>query len=331
VPGHDIVVIGASAGGVEALESLVSQLPDDLGAALFVVMHFSAGSPSVLASILTSAGRVPAHQARHGEPIHPGHIYVARPDYHLTLTDGHVRVVRGPRENGHRPAIDALFRTAAHDHGRQTVGIVLSGALDDGTAGLVAIKRHGGIAVVQDPDDAIIQQMPRSAIDHVDVDHVLSAVEIGRILPRLVDSPPGATARVPDPVLDYEAALARNGKTEGTAKVGKPSAMICPDCGGVLNEIEDGKMVRFRCQVGHAFAPEALDRSQRLHVETALWAAVRALEERATLARRLAARARDLRHPKSERLYTGRADAAAAEAETVRQLLGLGAARDESD
>lgn len=239
--------------------------------------------------------------------------------------------MRGPRENGHRPAIDALFRTAAHDHGPKTIGIVLSGALDDGTAGLVAIKRRGGIAVVQDPEDAVVPQMPRSAVEHVQVDHVLSATEIGRLLPRLVSEPPAAIDDPADDVLEYESALAVNGMARGRTPFGKPSPLMCRDCGGVLNEIQDGNMVRFRCQVGDAFAAETLHRAERLQVETALWAAVRALEEQATLSRRLATRARDLRSLKSAQIHEERAESAEAQAIVVRQILGLGRTPESAD
>ena len=166
---RDIVVVGASAGGVEALGLLVGELPADLPAAVFVVLHVAPDHKSVLPRILSAAGPLPAKHARDGEPIIPGRIYVARPDHHLTLQDGQVRVVKGPRENGHRPAVDALFRTAAHTYGPRAIGVILSGALDDGTAGLIAIKRQGGLAMVQDPDDALVEQMPRSALENTSV------------------------------------------------------------------------------------------------------------------------------------------------------------------
>lgn len=329
MPGHDIVAVGASAGGVEALGALVRELPGDLPAALFVVMHFSAESRSVLPRILSAGGRLPATHASDREVIVPGRIYVARPDHHLTLRSGHVRVVRGPRENGHRPAIDALFRTAAHDFGARVIGVVLSGALDDGTAGLLAIKRRGGTAVVQDPEDALVQQMPRSALEHVDVDHVLSAAEIGKLLPSLVRQPADLAAAHPDPLLEMEATLSESGAPDQAIRVGRPSALACPECGGVLNEIEDGGLVRYRCQVGHAFAPESLHGAQRTALEGALWAALRALEEQAALARRMAVRAREMRQIKSSTRHDERAEGAEKQARIVRQVLGLGSsARD---
>jgi two-component system chemotaxis response regulator CheB len=196
MPGHDIIVVGASAGGVEALIRIVGGVPSDLPAALFVVLHVRPGTPSGLPDLLSRSGKLPASHATHLQPIQHGHIYVARPDRHLMIVSGRVHVTLGPRENGHRPAIDPLFRTAARSYGRRVVGIVLSGVLDDGTAGLAAVKRHGGLAIVQDPDDTLFPSMPRSAMDHVAVDHVLPALEIGALLAEVVRRPQEAgTAR----------------------------------------------------------------------------------------------------------------------------------------
>jgi two-component system chemotaxis response regulator CheB len=183
---RDVIVIGASAGGIEALTTLVRYLPADLGASVFVVLHMAPDQKSVLPRILSSAGKLPAKHARDGEPIVPDRIYVARPDHHLLIHDTHVRVVKGPSENGHRPAIDPLFRTAAYAYGTRVIGIVLSGALDDGTAGLVSIKGRGGLALVQDPNEAIVQMMPRSALENVDIDHVLPMSEMAALLPALI-------------------------------------------------------------------------------------------------------------------------------------------------
>lgn len=183
---RDIVVVGASAGGVQALTALVRGLPLDLGAALLVVLHLPAKCKSALPQILSSAGLLPARHGRNGEAIHRNRIYVARPDHHLLVHDGHLRVVRGPRENGHRPGIDPLFRTAAESFGPRVIGVVLSGALYDGTAGLVSIKSQGGLAVVQDPSDAMVDAMPRSALENVDTDYVVPAGRMGKLLQQLV-------------------------------------------------------------------------------------------------------------------------------------------------
>ncbi len=325
MPRRDIVVIGASAGGVEALGALVRELPPDLDAAVFVVLHLAAEHKSVLPRILSSAGPLPAKHARNGEAIVTNRIFVARPDHHLLVHESHIRVVRGPRENGHRPAIDPLFRTAARSFGPRVIGVILSGALDDGTAGLVSVKTQGGLALVQDPNEALVDAMPRSAMENVEVDHILSAAEIGRLMPRLVAQEVPAAPASRSPVLEVESSLHLHGGTEGALKIGQPSSLACPDCGGVLNEVHDGDLLRFRCSVGHAFAPESLYLQQNTQLEGALWAALRALEEQAGLARRMAVRARELRHLKSALRYDERAESAEAQARTVREALRLGA------
>jgi two-component system chemotaxis response regulator CheB len=325
MPGRDIVVIGASAGGVEALAALTRLLPPDLGAAILVVLHLAAEHKSVLPRILSSAGPLPARHARNGEAIVPNRIYVARPDHHLLVHDGHVKVVKGPRENGCRPAIDPLFRTAAYAYGPRVIGIVLSGALDDGTAGLVAIKKQGGLALVQDPNDAIVDAMPRSALENVDVDHVLPIDEMGRLLPKFVGEKVEEAGPARSAVLEMESALQLQGSTEGALRGGEPSAFACPDCGGVLSEVHDGDMLRFRCRVGHAYAPEALYLQQSTQMEGALWAALRALEEQASLARRMAVRARKLGQARSSALYDERAHSAETHARRIRDALRLGA------
>jgi two-component system chemotaxis response regulator CheB len=186
---HDVVVVGASAGGIDALTRIVSRLPGDLPAAVFVVLHVSAGATSVLPAILTRHGRLPARHATSGEAIEPGTIYVAPPDHHLVLEAGSIALSRGPRENRVRPAIDALFRSAAVAYGARVIGVVLSGYLDDGAAGLAVIKKHGGLAIVQDPDDAQCAGMPRAALEAVDADHVTQVDDAGPLIGRLVRTP----------------------------------------------------------------------------------------------------------------------------------------------
>jgi len=184
---RDIIVVGASAGGVEALRALASRLPPDLPASVFVVLHLSAGMPSELASVLSRSGPLPAHEAITGQMFEPGRIYVAPPDRHLILENSHMRLWRGPKENRHRPAINVLFRSAAVAYGPRVIGIVLSGILDDGTTGLWWIKRHGGVAIVQDPADAIFPDMIYSALEHVQVDHIVTMEGIGGLLANIVD------------------------------------------------------------------------------------------------------------------------------------------------
>lgn len=294
MPGRDIHVIGASAGGVEALAQLAQGLPADLPAALFVVLHLPPHGLSVLPQILSRSGPLPAAHAHDGEPIRHGRIYVAPPDYHLLLHHGAVRVVRGPRENGHRPAVDPLFRTAAKVYGARVVGVVLSGALDDGTAGLAAVRQRGGVAVVQDPDDARYDSMPRSALENVGADHCLALADVAPTLVRLSGEVVEEALPPADPDLKAEADIAEldPAALNASEHPGEPSAFACPDCGGVLWELQDGDLLRFRCRVGHAWTAGTLVGRQSDAVEDALWTALRALEEKAAMARRLAGRAR---------------------------------------
>jgi two-component system chemotaxis response regulator CheB len=307
VPRFDVVVIGASAGGVTYLQRVVERLPADFPAAVFITLHLPESARSMMPRILERAGRLPVEHAQHNAPIRSGHVYVAPPGFHLTVERERMRLSRGARAHGHRPAIDPLFRSAAVAFGPRAIGVVLSGLLDDGTVGLVEVKRAGGLAVVQDPDDTAFPSMPRSAIAHAAVDHVVPADEIGELLERLVmEREPAA----PLPTgADEQKRLARHELRELTVREdgrdhpGEPSPYACPECGGVLWEIRDDEMMRFRCRVGHAYTAESLTQEQALTVETSLWMAVRALEEQGAVKRRLAERARRNRQtPLADRL-----------------------------
>jgi two-component system chemotaxis response regulator CheB len=233
-------------------------LPADLPASVFVVEHISPTSKSVLPDLLSKAGPLPAKHPMDGEPIRSGQIVVAPPDFHLLLQDGHVLLRRGPQENRTRPAIDPLFRSAAVAYGPRVIGVVLTGLLDDGTAGLQAIKRCGGTCVVQDPDDAQWPDMPRRALERDGVDHVATPAEMPALLDRLCREPAGPKLPVP-PSLEIEGRIAA--QELGPADVptlGEPSALSCPVCGGVLNEVLEDGTARFRCQTGHAFTSEGL-------------------------------------------------------------------------
>jgi len=284
MPSHDIVVIGASAGGVEALTAVVSRFPVTLPAAVFVVIHLPVNSPSVLPQILQRAGPLPAAFARYGEAIKHGHIYIAPPDHHLLIQRGYVRVVRGPKENRHRPSADVLFRTAASAYGPRVVGVVLTGALDDGTMGLQAVKRRGGLAIVQDPQDALVPSMPQSALESVGVDYCLPLAEIAPLLVRLASSP------VENVLESLEGNMA---EPEHEELPELASGFTCPDCHGALWELRDGELIRFRCRVGHTFSPDSLLEGQSEALERALWSAIRGMEERAALTRQLGQRMRE--------------------------------------
>ncbi|MFT8245884.1 chemotaxis protein CheB [Roseomonas sp. BN140053] len=315
---HDIIVIAASAGGVEALMRLCGGLPADLPAAVFVVQHVSPASPSAMPQLLGRSGPLPACHPADGEVFRRGQIYVAPPDRHLLVTPDRVLLRRGPQENRTRPAADPLFRSAAVHHGPSVIGLVLTGLLDDGTAGLIAVKRCGGISLVQDPDDALWPDMPRNALLRDSVDQRASLAELPALLARLAREPAGPVLSVPDDVV-LEARIAEQESTvsQGTT-VGTPSRLSCPQCGGVLNEIEEPKSVRFRCQTGHAYGPESLAAAQVDGLEHALAAAVRTHRERVVLFRRMAdaARARGMKSA------AARWESKATEAEDSAALIG---------
>jgi two-component system chemotaxis response regulator CheB len=296
MPDHGIVVVGASAGGVEALVDLAASLPSDLSAAVFVVLHLPATGTSALPEILRRHGPLPAAHVRDSEPIQPGRIYVAPPDHHVLVRTGHVHLSRGPRENGHRPAIDPLFRSAAREYAARVIGVVLSGALDDGTAGLLAIKSRGGIAVVQNPEDALYPRLLANLAE-----------------PPADPAPTGMRVEVEMEGFSMEA-------FEGHHP-GRPSGFSCPDCHGVLWQIKDGGLERYRCRVGHAWSPESLLTQQSEALEAALWVALRSLEERAALARRLAEPARRRGHAITATRFEEQAAEAQQAARLVRDLL----------
>jgi two-component system chemotaxis response regulator CheB len=328
-----VVVVGASAGGVEALTALASGLPADLDAAVCVVLHLPAGAESRLAEILSRAGSLPAVQARGGERLVRSRIYVAPPDRHLMVRDGHIAVVRGPHENGLRPSIDVLFRSAAVSYGPRSVAVVLSGTRDDGVAGASAVGARGGCVLVQEPADSLFAALPAYTVmrDHPD-----------RVLP-LAELAPAVTAAVQR--LSEEVNMSENGQGEMRLEneyasldadalgrdgpPGKPSGFACPDCGGVLWEIDDGQLPRFRCRVGHAYSGEGALEAQGESVETALWTALRALQERAQLSERLARRVGGAGAKQSQARFEEFAREAREQADVIRGVLaGNGSAPD---
>ncbi|PCC67166.1 two-component system, chemotaxis family, response regulator CheB [Nannocystis exedens] len=313
-------MIGASAGGLTALFDIVRGLPPEFPAAVFVAMHMSPDNPGVLSNLLGRVAALPTALAEDRQAIERGRIYVARPDHHLLVKRAHVRVTRGPKENGFRPAIDPLFCSAAAAYGPRVIGVVLSGGLNDGTEGLLRITEAGGLALAQDPTEATIPSMPLSAIQNVEVHSVLRAAAIPQVLIELVRQPvvdtctPGAP-EVPD---SAEAGLAlQHDKPSGV-----PAPYTCPECNGALWEApEHGKLLRFRCHVGHGFTAEALLAEQGSKLEGALWGALRALEENAALYRQQAARTRSAGYLALSRQYERSAAEIEEYANTLRPLL----------
>jgi two-component system, chemotaxis family, protein-glutamate methylesterase/glutaminase len=286
---RDIVAIGASAGGVEALRAVVAGLPPDFPAAALVVLHVPRESPSALPAILARSGPLPAASAVDGEPLLPGRIYVAPADHHLLVLDDRIRLSRGPSENGHRPAVDPLFRSVARAAGPRAVAVVLSGARDDGAAGSAAVAARGGVTVVQDPADALYGSMPRAAMDHVTPHHVAPAAKIGGLLAGIIAMP---LSEPPDPdsdvQLDGEVAVSDFAPITTDDLLSTPAGYGCPSCGGGLFEMESAPAPRYRCRVGHAWSPRSLLDEQAIATEGALWMALRALEEKSALSRRMA-------------------------------------------
>jgi two-component system chemotaxis response regulator CheB len=285
-----VVVVGASAGGIEALRALASGLPVDFPAPVCVVIHTSPQAPGMLDSILSRSGRLPATNARDRERLEPGRIYVAPPDCHLLVEPGRVRVTKGPRENRFRPAIDPLFRSAAQVFGPAAIGIILTGNLGDGTAGLWAIKQLGGTAVVQDPDDALFPAMPRNALSNVRIDHVVPLWQIPPLLVRLTaeEVPAPTGAGIPESV-EVEVKIAKEAipLDAGLENISEPSTFACPECHGVLMRLREGGPIRFRCHTGHAYSIDSLAIAISEAIEEALWNTIRALEEGDMLLRTL--------------------------------------------
>lgn len=330
LPGHDVIVIGASAGGLKALSAVVSELPADLGAAVFIVQHLSPDRKSELPKLLADVSDLPASHPADGETFHEGHIYVAPPDHHLLINEDSVRVVRGPQENRFRPSIDALFRSAARAHGPRVIGMVMTGYLDDGTVGLQAISKQGGITVVQDPDEAEYPSMPRSALRYVNVDHSVPIAEAGALLLRLVGQEPAPRDKFPTSLeIEIEAKIAEqemNTKEylENVRKIGNLTSYTCPDCNGSIWQIGNDEPIKFRCHVGHSFTGDVFSTEQTQNLENALWSAIRIMEEKVTFARQMADRRRGQKKQKAADSYDEQADGLDREVTSIRDLIACG-------
>lgn len=324
---RDTIVIGASAGGVQALTTLVGDLSRNLPAAVFIVLHISAKAPSLLPNILGRISSLKVAHAEDGEPIERGRIYVAPPDQHLIIEDNYVKLVHGPKENLHRPSIDALFRSAARWKGPRVIGVVLTGARDDGKVGMRAVKQRGGIAIVQDPFDAPFPSMPMSVMQEIEVDFSVPLYEIAPLLNKLsresaeeegrypVSDEVEIESRIADQQMEADELIA------SVERLGKISKLTCPDCHGALWEINDENILRYRCHVGHAYSAEALSEGQSDMLEVALWSAVRALEEQMLLAKRIVERARKANHARAVIMFEKRAREAEEHSSVIRQLL----------
>jgi two-component system chemotaxis response regulator CheB len=318
--GRYIIVIGTSAGGLEALDRLIGQLPTDLPAAIFIVQHMAPDNTGE--ALLQRLGKYKAFDcklAKDRQAFETGRIYIAPPDFHLLVKKTTMLVTKGARENRSRPGIDPLFRSAAVAHGPQVIGIVLTGMLDDGTAGLIAIKKCGGVTVVQDPQEAAYPEMPQSALNNLDVDHCLPAAEMGRLLGKLVREPLGKTKAIPKDVRT-EAAIAERVLSD-VAQVNGLGSQVpynCPNCGGVLWEMHHAGTERYRCHTGHSFTASTLLASQSEKIEETLWVSLRMFEERKNL---LNSMARGEQGPNAKSSYRERAKEADIHIERIRSML----------
>jgi two-component system chemotaxis response regulator CheB len=318
--GRNTIVIGTSAGGLEVLDKLISQLPTDLPAAIFVVQHMAPeNSGGALLHVLGKHKAFACKLAANGESFEEGRIYIAPPDHHLLVKKTTLLVTKGARENRYRPAIDPLFRSAAVTHGPSVIGIVLTGMLDDGTAGLIAIKKCGGITVVQDPADAAYPEMPQSALNNLKVDHCVPVAEMGRLLEKLTHETRGKDKSIPKDIRT-EALIAERvlSDVEQVNGLGSQVPYNCPNCGGVLWEIDNPDVERYRCHTGHSFTAAALLTSQTEKIEETLWTSLRMFEERKNLLNNMA---RTQIGQKGKASYAQRAKETDVHIERIREML----------
>ena len=317
---HDIIAIGGSTGALNALKRIFTDLPADLPAAVFVVMHIASDSGHMLADILDAAGPTAVKMAAEGDIIENGRAYVAPAGRHLLVDNGKIRLGHGPRENMVRPAVDPLFRSAALSYGPRVIGVILSGMLDDGAAGLAAVKRCGGLAIVQDPADAQADDMPLNALDACAVDYRAPASKLAQMLVKLTNEQAPPPLPVPgDLALEVQIAAGWPSTTEMIAEIANPVALSCPTCSGVLSEIAEPSRLRFRCQIGHAYTADALDKEQEAAVAEAVGVALRILEERHTLLVKMAADAKRRGHNRSVQQFEERAADYRRQADTIRK------------
>ncbi|HVG41096.1 MAG TPA: chemotaxis protein CheB [Chitinophagaceae bacterium] len=308
----DIVVIGASAGGVIALMELFKRIPKNFEGYIFVVQHLSPFSPSVLPQILSRSGHLKAQHPEDGEEMKLNTIYIAPPDHHLLIEKDKVMVKKGPKENRFRPSIDALFRSAAYNYGSRVVGLVLSGLLDDGTSGLWSIKRKGGTTIIQDPMDAEFPSMPLNVLEYVDVDHSVTINEMGELLNQITKEKATAAAMLSEEEMEQlrvevNIAAQDNAFEMGVLEKGSLTSLTCPECSGSLVQFTEGKIVRFRCHTGHAFTDSALLAGVTKAVEENLWKSVRGMEEAIIILEKTAGQFQEQGKDKVAKVFTNKA------------------------
>jgi two-component system chemotaxis response regulator CheB len=319
---RDIIAIGGSLGAVDAVKQLCRDLPADLAASIFIVIHVGANGNNLLAGIFDADSAISISTAVDGEVLQPGHAYIAPADHHLLVIDDVVRLGRGPRENMARPAIDPLFRSVAISFGPRAIAVVLTGMLNDGASGLADVKRCGGITVVQNPADAVAPDMPMGALRGSDVDYRAPLSELAPLLITLVGEEAGPAVDIPEDIAgEVEIALGRRSDSEVLAKFSDPVGLSCPACGGVLSQIKRWPPLRFRCQVGHAYTAETLEAEKEGTVDEAIRVALRIVEERAVLTQKMADDARQSGRGAAAASYEQRVNESRAYAATLRQAI----------
>jgi two-component system chemotaxis response regulator CheB len=319
-----IIVIGASSGGFEALKKIVQSLPKDFNASIFIVWHMSPDIRGILPQVFNRFDTVYAAHAYDKELIKPNRIYIAPPDHHLLVEEGKVRVTHGPKENRFRPAIDPLFRSAAYAYGNRVIGVILSGALDDGTAGLWVVKHYGGIAIVQDPNDAEVPSMPQNAMREVDVDHSVAVTELPALLIKLANE---KTAKNINAMKDektkteIDIAAEENALKRVVMNLGELSPFACPECHGVLSKIKEGALTRFRCHTGHAYSVDTLLSFISEKIEDSLYNAIRGMDESIMLLNHIGDHYAEVNHSRLAALYFQKAKEAEARSALVRKAV----------
>jgi two-component system, chemotaxis family, protein-glutamate methylesterase/glutaminase len=323
---RDIIVVGASAGGLSPLKSFVSSLPSNFEGSVFIVLHIPPYSETRLAFILSKAGKLKVVQPKDGEQIKPGMIYVAANDHHLLLEDSKVIVKKGPKENRFRPSIDALFRSAAYVYGSRVIGIVLSGLLNDGTSGLWSIKRLGGVTIIQEPEDAEYPQMPQNVLEYVEVDYTLPVVQMGELVVKLSEERAPKMKKISAnemKLLELEILIATRDDAFdlGIMNFGELTTFTCPDCHGALARLKEGKLIRFRCHTGHAYTASTLLAELTTSVEGMLWQGMRGMEEMNLLLQDIEKHLKELGHRKQAAIFKGKAEEAAHRARIIHDSI----------
>lgn len=319
---RDVIAIGGSLGAVDAVEQLCRDLPGNLAASVFIVIHIGAEGNNLLAGIFDAQSSISVSTAVDGDVLRPGHAYVAPVDHHLLVIDNMVRLGRGPRENMARPAIDPLFRSVAMSYGSRVIAVVLTGMLNDGASGLADIKRCGGITVVQNPADAVAPDMPRGALRGSDIDYRAPLSDMAALLVKLVGEEAGPAVDIPEDIKsEVQIALGRRSDSEILSQFSDPVALSCPACGGVLSQIKRWPPLRFRCQVGHSYTSEALEAEQEGTTDEAIRVALRIMEERAVLTQKMADDARQSGREAAAVSYEQRAGESRAHATRLRRAI----------